>query len=159
MLFVFFSAGANYASSKRPPLAVDGPSLQSRTSAPSKQTVLSWQAAIDAARQAKAAQNMSATEPLPVGSLSQKKRQQYAKSKKQGGGSTNNRPARALFCLSLNNPIRRACISIVEWKYPFLFYWPTVVSLKWTLSRRVTLFAILALQGSRIYLKVRSFFF
>ncbi|KAG8550298.1 hypothetical protein GDO81_026850 [Engystomops pustulosus] len=61
---------------------------------------------------------MSAAEPLPVGSLSQKKRQQYAKSKKQGGGSTNNRPARALFCLSLNNPIRRACISIVEWK-PF----------------------------------------
>ncbi|XP_073448397.1 voltage-dependent L-type calcium channel subunit alpha-1D isoform X6 [Aquarana catesbeiana] len=112
------AGGANYASSKRPPLAVDGPSLQSRTSAPSKQTVLSWQAAIDAARQAKAAQNMSATEPLPVGSLSQKKRQQYAKSKKQGGGSTNNRPARALFCLSLNNPIRRACISIVEWK-PF----------------------------------------
>nr|DBA18679.1 TPA: hypothetical protein GDO54_016899 [Pyxicephalus adspersus] len=110
--------GANYASSKRPPLAVDGPSLQSRTPAPSKQTVLSWQAAIDAARQAKAAQNMSATEPLPVGSLSQKKRQQYAKSKKQGGSSTNNRPARALFCLSLNNPIRRACISIVEWK-PF----------------------------------------
>ncbi|KAM4720909.1 LOW QUALITY PROTEIN: voltage-dependent L-type calcium channel subunit alpha-1D [Rhinophrynus dorsalis] len=61
---------------------------------------------------------MSTTEPLPVGSLSQKKRQQYAKSKKQGGSSTNNRPTRALFCLSLNNPIRRACISIVEWK-PF----------------------------------------
>ncbi|XP_075690010.1 voltage-dependent L-type calcium channel subunit alpha-1D isoform X9 [Rhinoderma darwinii] len=110
--------GANYASSKRPPLAVDSSSLQSRDPAPSKQTVLSWQAAIDAARQAKAAQNMSTAEPLPVGSLSQKKRQQYAKSKKQGGSSTNNRPARALFCLSLNNPIRRACISIVEWK-PF----------------------------------------
>ncbi|XP_040264212.1 voltage-dependent L-type calcium channel subunit alpha-1D isoform X7 [Bufo bufo] len=109
--------GANYASSRRPPLAVDGSSLQSRDPAPSKQTVLSWQAAIDAARQAKAAQNMSTAEPLPVGSLSQKKRQQYAKSKKQGGSSTN-RPARALFCLSLNNPIRRACISIVEWK-PF----------------------------------------
>ncbi|XP_063796884.1 voltage-dependent L-type calcium channel subunit alpha-1D isoform X6 [Pseudophryne corroboree] len=110
--------GANYASGKRPPLAVDGPNLQSKSAAPSKQTVLSWQAAIDAARQAKASQNMSASEPLPVGSLSQKKRQQYAKSKKQGGSSTNNRPARALFCLSLNNPIRRACISIVEWK-PF----------------------------------------
>ncbi|XP_075430999.1 voltage-dependent L-type calcium channel subunit alpha-1D isoform X13 [Ascaphus truei] len=109
---------ANYASSTRIPLAADGPSLQSKGSAPSKQTVLSWQAAIDAARQAKVAQTMSTTEPLPVGSLSQKKRQQYAKSKKQGGGSTNNRPTRALFCLSLNNPIRRACISIVEWK-PF----------------------------------------
>ncbi|XP_030639857.1 voltage-dependent L-type calcium channel subunit alpha-1D [Chanos chanos] len=53
----------------------------------------------------------------PVGSLSQRKRQQYAKSKKQGS-STNNRPPRALFCLTLNNPIRRACISLVEWK-PF----------------------------------------
>nr|XP_019579808.1 PREDICTED: voltage-dependent L-type calcium channel subunit alpha-1D isoform X12 [Rhinolophus sinicus] len=60
---------------------------------------------------------MSTSAPPPVGSLSQRKRQQYAKSKKQGN-SSNSRPARALFCLSLNNPIRRACISIVEWK-PF----------------------------------------
>ncbi|KAK9406205.1 Voltage-dependent L-type calcium channel subunit alpha [Crotalus adamanteus] len=67
---------------------------------------------------------MSTTPAQPVGSLSQRKRQQYAKSKKQGNTS-NSRPARALFCLSLNNPLRRACISIVEWKYPFtgsLFY-------------------------------------
>ncbi|XP_051967472.1 voltage-dependent L-type calcium channel subunit alpha-1D-like [Xyrauchen texanus] len=54
---------------------------------------------------------------IPVGSLAQKKQQQYAKSKKQGG-SANTRPQRALFCLNLNNPIRRACISLVEWK-PF----------------------------------------
>ncbi|XP_039529656.1 calcium channel, voltage-dependent, L type, alpha 1D subunit, a isoform X6 [Pimephales promelas] len=54
---------------------------------------------------------------VPVGSLAQKKRQQYAKSKKQGS-SANTRPQRALFCLNLNNPIRRACISLVEWK-PF----------------------------------------
>ncbi|XP_070793069.1 voltage-dependent L-type calcium channel subunit alpha-1D isoform X1 [Pituophis catenifer annectens] len=60
---------------------------------------------------------MSTTPGQPVGSLSQRKRQQYAKSKKQGNTS-NSRPARALFCLSLNNPLRRACISIVEWK-PF----------------------------------------
>uniref|UniRef100_A0A8C7D7Q8 Voltage-dependent L-type calcium channel subunit alpha n=1 Tax=Oncorhynchus kisutch TaxID=8019 RepID=A0A8C7D7Q8_ONCKI len=46
-----------------------------------------------------------------------KKRAQYAKSKKQGSNA-NTRPARALFCLKLNNPIRRACISLVEWK-PF----------------------------------------
>uniref|UniRef100_A0A3B5KV62 Ion transport domain-containing protein n=1 Tax=Xiphophorus couchianus TaxID=32473 RepID=A0A3B5KV62_9TELE len=58
-----------------------------------------------------------ASGPAPVGSLAQRKRQQYAKSKKQGG-STNSRPPRALFCLTLNNPIRRACISLVEWK-PF----------------------------------------
>ncbi|XP_041446906.1 voltage-dependent L-type calcium channel subunit alpha-1D isoform X3 [Xenopus laevis] len=109
---------SNYASGTRIPLSLDGSASQSKGPSLSKPTVLSWQAAIDAARQAKAAQSMSTTEPLPVGSLSQKKRQQYAKSKKQGGSSTNNRPTRALFCLSLNNPIRRACISIVEWK-PF----------------------------------------
>uniref|UniRef100_A0A8C3ICL2 Voltage-dependent L-type calcium channel subunit alpha n=1 Tax=Chrysemys picta bellii TaxID=8478 RepID=A0A8C3ICL2_CHRPI len=108
---------ANYASSTRIPLPGDGPTIQSNSSAPSKQTVLSWQAAIDAARQAKAAQTMSTTTAQPVGSLSQRKRQQYAKSKKQGNTS-NSRPPRALFCLSLNNPIRRACISLVEWK-PF----------------------------------------
>uniref|UniRef100_A0A663FA09 Voltage-dependent L-type calcium channel subunit alpha n=1 Tax=Aquila chrysaetos chrysaetos TaxID=223781 RepID=A0A663FA09_AQUCH len=108
---------ANYASSTRIPLPGDGPAIQSNSSGPSKQTVLSWQAAIDAARQAKAARNMSTTTAQPVGSLSQRKRQQYAKSKKQGNTS-NSRPPRALFCLSLNNPIRRACISLVEWK-PF----------------------------------------
>ena len=29
------------------------------------------------------------------------------------------RPVRALFCLPLTNPVRKACINIVEWKYPF----------------------------------------
>ncbi|XP_055079120.1 voltage-dependent L-type calcium channel subunit alpha-1D [Periophthalmus magnuspinnatus] len=94
--------------------------------------VLAWHAAISAARQAQDAAgdkpatlpNMSArpsvcspTTAPPAGSLAQRKRQQYAKSKKQGG-STNSRPPRALFCLTLNNPLRRACISLVEWK-PF----------------------------------------
>ncbi|XP_042347274.1 voltage-dependent L-type calcium channel subunit alpha-1D [Plectropomus leopardus] len=89
--------------------------------------VLAWHAAISAARQAQggdvAKPDMSSrpsvctTGAAPVGSLAQRKRQQYAKSKKQGG-STNSRPPRALFCLTLNNPIRRACISLVEWK-PF----------------------------------------
>ncbi|XP_070695947.1 voltage-dependent L-type calcium channel subunit alpha-1D [Pempheris klunzingeri] len=89
--------------------------------------VLAWHAAISAARQAQGDDdtkpNMSSrpsvctTGPPPAGSLAQRKRQQYAKSKKQGG-STNSRPPRALFCLTLNNPIRRACISLVEWK-PF----------------------------------------
>ena len=31
------------------------------------------------------------------------------------------RPQRALFCLTLRNPLRKMCISIVEWKYPFFF--------------------------------------
>ncbi|XP_074500847.1 voltage-dependent L-type calcium channel subunit alpha-1D isoform X2 [Sebastes fasciatus] len=89
--------------------------------------VLAWHAAINAAREAQGDDaekpDMSTqppvctTGPAPVGSLAQRKRQQYAKSKKQGG-STNSRPPRALFCLTLNNPIRRACISLVEWK-PF----------------------------------------
>uniref|UniRef100_A0A3P9HM03 Voltage-dependent L-type calcium channel subunit alpha n=1 Tax=Oryzias latipes TaxID=8090 RepID=A0A3P9HM03_ORYLA len=76
--------------------------------------VLAWHAAITAVRQA---QEDVENGPPPAGSLAQRKRQQYAKSKKQGG-STNSRPPRALFCLTLNNPIRRACISLVEWK-PF----------------------------------------
>ncbi|XP_056131493.1 voltage-dependent L-type calcium channel subunit alpha-1D [Lampris incognitus] len=89
--------------------------------------VLAWHAAINAARQAQGettTPSMSSRPSVPtgggaapVGSLYQRKRQQYAKSKKQGG-STNSRPPRALFCLTLNNPIRRACISLVEWK-PF----------------------------------------
>ncbi|XP_006824650.1 uncharacterized protein LOC102808406 [Saccoglossus kowalevskii] len=29
------------------------------------------------------------------------------------------RPPRACLCLTLDNPLRRLCISIVEWKYPF----------------------------------------
>lgn len=28
------------------------------------------------------------------------------------------RPPRALLCLTLQNPLRKACISVVEWKYP-----------------------------------------
>lgn len=28
------------------------------------------------------------------------------------------RPVRALYCLGLNNPLRKLCIAIVEWKYP-----------------------------------------
>ena len=32
------------------------------------------------------------------------------------------RPLRALFCLTLKNPIRKLCIDIVEWKYPFYIF-------------------------------------
>ncbi|KAM8795890.1 voltage-dependent L-type calcium channel subunit alpha-1S [Eudromia elegans] len=46
-----------------------------------------------------------------------KKRQQKEKSKKPVPPPAP-RPARALFCLTLENPLRKACISIVEWK-PF----------------------------------------
>ncbi|XP_021567338.1 voltage-dependent L-type calcium channel subunit alpha-1C [Carlito syrichta] len=53
-------------------------------------------------------------------SSTQRKRQQYGKPKKQGSTAAT-RPPRALLCLTLKNPIRRACISIVEWKYPLPF--------------------------------------
>ncbi|NXO97580.1 CAC1S protein, partial [Certhia brachydactyla] len=46
-----------------------------------------------------------------------KKRQQKDKSKKPVPPIAP-RPPRALFCLTLENPLRKACISIVEWK-PF----------------------------------------
>ncbi|XP_072136499.1 voltage-dependent L-type calcium channel subunit alpha-1D-like [Mobula birostris] len=106
--------GVNYVSN-RLALPSEGPGLVSN-SEPSRPAPLSWQAAIEAARQAKAAATMNSTEPSST--AAQRKRQQFAKSKKQQGSTANNRPARALFCLNLNNPIRRACISIVEWK-PF----------------------------------------
>ncbi|XP_078728531.1 voltage-dependent L-type calcium channel subunit alpha-1D-like isoform X8 [Lampetra fluviatilis] len=92
----------------------------------SNQGFLSWQAAIAAAKEAKEAEEMSraaegeagaAAAPGAAANTAQRKRQQYAKTKKQGSNA-NDRPPRALFCLDLNNPLRRACISLVEWK-PF----------------------------------------
>ncbi|XP_035376128.1 voltage-dependent L-type calcium channel subunit alpha-1D-like [Electrophorus electricus] len=53
---------------------------------------------------------------MPVGALAEKKKQLHEKSMKHGTG--NSRPERVLFCLTLNNPFRQACINIVEWK-PF----------------------------------------
>uniref|UniRef100_A0A3Q2V3E2 Voltage-dependent L-type calcium channel subunit alpha n=1 Tax=Haplochromis burtoni TaxID=8153 RepID=A0A3Q2V3E2_HAPBU len=48
----------------------------------------------------------------------QRKRQHYTAKPKKQTTTTATRPPRALLCLTLKNPIRRACISIVEWK-PF----------------------------------------
>ncbi|XP_077463650.1 voltage-dependent L-type calcium channel subunit alpha-1D-like isoform X2 [Stigmatopora argus] len=47
----------------------------------------------------------------------QRRRGQHAKKQVQGTNQVQRAP-RALFCLKLNNPIRRAAVSIVEWK-PF----------------------------------------
>ncbi|XP_054843978.1 voltage-dependent L-type calcium channel subunit alpha-1C [Eublepharis macularius] len=85
---------------------------------PTPGAALSWQAAIDAARQAKL-MGAAGNATISTASSTQRKRQQYGKQKKQGT-TTATRPPRALLCLTLKNPIRRACISIVEWKYPFL---------------------------------------
>ncbi|EFN63847.1 hypothetical protein EAG_10277 [Camponotus floridanus] len=37
---------------------------------------------------------------------------------RRGGKPPPDRPVRALFCLALTNPLRKMCISVVEWKYP-----------------------------------------
>uniref|UniRef100_A0A3Q1K1H5 Voltage-dependent L-type calcium channel subunit alpha n=1 Tax=Anabas testudineus TaxID=64144 RepID=A0A3Q1K1H5_ANATE len=81
---------------------------------PTPGAALSWQAAIDAARQAK----MMGGGPISTASSTQRKRQHYSSKPKKQTTTTATRPPRALLCLTLKNPIRRACISIVEWK-PF----------------------------------------
>uniref|UniRef100_A0A671PMK8 Voltage-dependent L-type calcium channel subunit alpha n=1 Tax=Sinocyclocheilus anshuiensis TaxID=1608454 RepID=A0A671PMK8_9TELE len=120
-------SGANYASGTRAPVSSDAPPVWSEATSitshhsPAQSAALSWQAAINAARQSqdtpKTMNFSAAASTAPASSLAQRKRQQYAKSKKQGS-TTNSRPPRALFCLTLNNPVRRACINLVEWK-PF----------------------------------------
>lgn len=92
---------------------------------------LSWQAAIDAARQAKMMGNAASGGvaglgsgggggPISTASSTQRKRQHYSSKPKKPTTTTATRPPRALLCLTLKNPIRRACISIVEWKYPLI---------------------------------------
>ncbi|XP_037837055.1 voltage-dependent L-type calcium channel subunit alpha-1C isoform X2 [Kryptolebias marmoratus] len=56
--------------------------------------------------------------PISTASSTQRKRQHYTTKPKKQTTTTATRPPRALLCLTLKNPIRRACISIVEWK-PF----------------------------------------
>lgn len=95
---------------------------------PTPGAALSWQAAIDAARQAKMMGNAASSGgaglgsggggPISTASSTQRKRQHYSSKPKKPTTTTATRPPRALLCLTLKNPIRRACISIVEWKYP-----------------------------------------
>ncbi|XP_060087546.1 LOW QUALITY PROTEIN: voltage-dependent L-type calcium channel subunit alpha-1S [Heteronotia binoei] len=56
-------------------------------------------------------------EPTSVQDDIQKKKQQKEKVKK-AALETPPRPLRSLFCLTLQNPVRKACIALVEWK-PF----------------------------------------
>ncbi|TWW64661.1 Voltage-dependent L-type calcium channel subunit alpha-1C [Takifugu flavidus] len=93
---------------------------------PTPGAALSWQAAIDAARQAKMMGNAASSGgaglgsggggPISTASSTQRKRQHYSSKPKKPTTTTATRPPRALLCLTLKNPIRRACISIVEWK-------------------------------------------
>lgn len=83
---------------------------------PTPNAALSWQAAIDAARQAKLIRSAAAA-PISTASSTQQQRQHYSKPKKQTS-TVATRPPHSLLCLTLKNPLRRACINIVEWKYP-----------------------------------------
>lgn len=107
---------------------------------PTPGAALSWQAAIDAARQAKMMGNAGSSGgaghgsggggPISTASSTQRKRQHYTSKPKKQTTTTATRPPRALLCLTLKNPIRRACISIVEWKYPLSEHvWRFVFSL------------------------------
>ncbi|CAM9972784.1 unnamed protein product [Lampetra fluviatilis] len=69
----------------------------------SKATPLTWQAAIRIAREEEERMGRARKAAGPTG---------------DGGAAGSTRAARSLFCLSLQNPMRRACISIVEWR-PF----------------------------------------
>ncbi|XP_043829711.1 voltage-dependent L-type calcium channel subunit alpha-1F [Dromiciops gliroides] len=53
----------------------------------------------------------------PAGMPAGRRRAPPSKHKGPGAGGIQRSP-RALFCLSLTNPVRRFCITIVEWKYP-----------------------------------------
>uniref|UniRef100_A0A3P9NNI5 Voltage-dependent L-type calcium channel subunit alpha n=1 Tax=Poecilia reticulata TaxID=8081 RepID=A0A3P9NNI5_POERE len=114
----YFLSEANYASSIRVAHPGDEPAHRSDHSALHSPLRLPWQIhAAGSPAPPPPAPPAPTSSTIPVGALAQKKRQQYAKSKKQGSNA-NSRPPRALFCLKLNNPLRRACISVVEWK-PF----------------------------------------
>lgn len=63
------------------------------------------------------ASNAEAAKP-DIMSEEELKRKQREKLKKLQATGGNPRPARSLFLLTLKNPFRKACINIVEWKYP-----------------------------------------
>jgi hypothetical protein len=64
-----------------------------------------------------AAQAAAATDPAAA---PPPKPREPRKPVRRPGKPQQDRPQRALFCLTLTNPIRKLCIDIVEWKYPFL---------------------------------------
>lgn len=63
------------------------------------------------------ASNADATK-LVIMNEEELKRKQREKLKKLQATGGNPRPARSLFFFTLKNPFRKACINIVEWKYP-----------------------------------------
>ncbi|XP_073498442.1 voltage-dependent L-type calcium channel subunit alpha-1F [Phyllobates terribilis] len=108
-LGIFMQVPTNFSKSPAPPYS----SEEAEPFMEATETVLTcWRYSMDGVV-------MNGTDTLNSTSSSQaqKKRQHYSKHKNQGGSGVHRSP-RALFCLYLSNPIRRASISIVEWK-PF----------------------------------------
>lgn len=60
----------------------------------------------------------NADDKLVIMNEEELKRKQKEKLKKLQATGGNPRPARTLFLFGLKNPFRKACTSIVEWKYP-----------------------------------------
>ena len=92
----------------------DKPAAVSAPTTSTRQTALplssAWSTAIAAAREAQATEGHKGHQTMT------RKRQNQRQNR---NANTNPRPAKALFCLTLNNPIRKLCINVVEWKYPF----------------------------------------
>ncbi|GFS86640.1 voltage-dependent calcium channel type D subunit alpha-1 [Nephila pilipes] len=92
-----------------------GSDLDVVSSASSKPLSSAWKQALGAATTVVPTAEAGATMPpavAPVPVVKERKRTQ------RKGPKVLERPSKALFCLTLENPLRRLCISIVEWK-PF----------------------------------------
>ena len=78
------------------------------------------------------ASNAEAAKPV-IMNEEELKRKQREKLKKLQATGGNPRPARTLFLFGLKNPFRKACINIVEWKYPFILPTQTHSDICWGL--------------------------
>ena len=99
---------ANATGNGTAPAETTSPATTAGTTAPA--------AAAAAAAAASAAASAAATAAASAAAAAAAKK----KAQSRRGKPPPERPQRALLCLSLQNPLRKLCISVVEWKYPFL---------------------------------------
>jgi hypothetical protein len=99
---------ANATGNGTAPAETTSPATPAGTTAPA--------AAAAAAAAASAAASAAATAAASAAAAAAAKK----KAQSRRGKPPPERPQRALLCLSLQNPLRKLCISVVEWKYPFL---------------------------------------
>jgi hypothetical protein len=83
-------------------------SSSSTPAGPDKPLSTAWQTALSATAMSAAA-----------AAAKQQQQQQQRRPVRRGGKPPPDRPQRALLCLPLTNPLRKLCIDVVEWKYPF----------------------------------------